>query len=77
MEDMKISIFRPRIDQCDTCFKFKNGNLSEEDYREHRMKKDLARNQKEEDKKMAVEGKIHAVTMDGITPLFTCKCTVL
>lgn len=63
-EKMKISLFRPRKDQCDTCFKYKNGNLEEEEYNIHIQRKDLARKEKEEDKKMAIAGECHVITVD-------------
>ncbi|CAG9771646.1 unnamed protein product [Ceutorhynchus assimilis] len=50
-EEMNLALFRPRQDQCDICFKYKNGNLSEMDYSEHINMKNSARKEKEEDKK--------------------------
>lgn len=64
MDTMKLSIFHPRKDQCDTCFKFKNGNLSEEEYKDHIIRKDRARSEKERDKNEAIEGKVFVITMD-------------
>ena len=64
MDIMKLTIFYPRKDQCDTCFKFKNENLSETEYNDHIMRKDVARSEKERDKKEAIEGKVFVITMD-------------
>lgn len=46
LEEQKISIFKPRKDQCDTCVAHKEGNLSEEDYQVHISKKNEAREAK-------------------------------
>lgn len=35
LKEKKISIFKPRKDQCDTCTAFKEGNLAEEEYNKH------------------------------------------
>lgn len=42
LEIKKISIFKPRKDQCDTCVAYKEGNLKEEDYQVHITKKNEA-----------------------------------
>lgn len=63
-DEMKISIFRPQKDQCDVCFKYKNGNLEEYEYNEHIERKNLARQEKETDKQAAKNGECHIITMD-------------
>ncbi|CAG9763518.1 unnamed protein product [Ceutorhynchus assimilis] len=63
-EEMNLALFRPRKDQCDICFKYKNGNLSEMDYSEHINMKNSARKEKEEDKKKALEGQCNVIVMD-------------
>lgn len=63
-KNMKIALFSPRKDQCDLCFMFKNGNVSEEVYRAHINKKEAARAEKEKDKIEALNGLCHVITMD-------------
>lgn len=62
--EMDIALFHPRKDQCDTCFKYKNKNLSEEEYNRHIKNKTLARAEKELDKQNALLGKCYVITMD-------------
>lgn len=50
MAEMKISLFTPKKDQCDTCIAYKEGNVSEEDYNVHQTKKSEAREAKAADK---------------------------
>lgn len=47
LEKERISVFKPRKDQCDTCVAYKEGNLSEQEYNRHIQKKDDARKAKE------------------------------
>lgn len=61
---MNIALFHPRKDQCDTCFKYKNKNISHEEYNSHIERKNLARSEKVVDKQNAIEGKCHVLTMD-------------
>ena len=61
---MKISLFQPRKDQCDICFMYKNGNFEKENYEKHISKKNLARSEKEKDKEKALKGECHLITMD-------------
>ncbi|CAG9772240.1 unnamed protein product [Ceutorhynchus assimilis] len=63
-DNMKISLFHPRKDMCDTCFKYKNQNLTEEEYQVHISKKNAARNEKERDKNNSIEGNCNVITMD-------------
>lgn len=66
-------MFSPRKDQCDLCCSFRAGNISQEVYDHHIKEKDLARKEKETDKQLAMEGKIHCLTCDlqavKITPI--------
>lgn len=64
MQEMNISIHRPKKDQCDLCCAHKVGNISEEEYRIHLAKKDQARNEKAKDKEAAMKGEFHLFTMD-------------
>ncbi|KAL4714224.1 hypothetical protein ACJJTC_009576 [Scirpophaga incertulas] len=47
LEIQKISIFKPRKDQCDTCVSYKEGNLDEATYQTHILKKTEARDAKQ------------------------------
>ncbi|CAH1960049.1 unnamed protein product [Acanthoscelides obtectus] len=49
-----LEIYTPRKDQCNTCVKFKKGNLSQADYDSHVAKKEQARSEKEHDKQEAI-----------------------
>jgi len=52
---MNYSFFTPRKDQCDRCLGHKNGLIEETIRLNHVREKDLARNYKEADKKLAIE----------------------
>ncbi|CAH1114859.1 unnamed protein product [Psylliodes chrysocephalus] len=69
--DIKLSLFRPRKDLCDLCFKYRNNNMSEEDYQAHIRKKDSAREEKQRDKDRTVNGTANVIT------IFSCKFVVL
>lgn len=62
--DMNISLFHPRKDQCNDCFKYKNKNLSEEVYDKHVKLKNRAREEKNIDKENAKLGHCFVLTMD-------------
>lgn len=72
-DDLNLSLFSPRKDQCDLCCFFKAGNVAREIYDDQVKEKGLARKEKESDKKLAIEGKIHCLTCDlqavKITPI--------
>lgn len=59
-EELNLSLFIPKKDQCDVCTSFKTTNISEENYLQHQKRKEDARNEKEKDK---VEAK-HVYCMD-------------
>lgn len=59
-----LSIMSPKKDKCDICCKFEVGNLDERAYKEHREKKERAREEKTSDKKAASEGKCTLLMMD-------------
>lgn len=63
-ETNKISIFKPRKDQCDTCIMHKTKQISEEEYQQHIKEKDRAREEKEKDKIKAKDGLCFTFTMD-------------
>ena len=47
---LKMSVFKPRKDQCDTCTAAKMGNIIVEEHQTHLALKDDARKQKDQDK---------------------------
>ncbi|CAH1100729.1 unnamed protein product [Psylliodes chrysocephalus] len=62
--DIKLSLFCPRKDLCDLCFKYKNNNLSEEDYQAHIRKKDSAGEEKQRNKDRTVNEMANVITND-------------
>lgn len=63
-DELNLSLFKPRKDQCDICCQYKVNQLSEEDYQKHLHKKDTARDEKTRDKERAIKGEVHVFTMD-------------
>lgn len=61
---LNLSLFHPKKDQCDVCCSHKTGNLTDEKYAKHIMKKNQARNEKETDKLDAQSGACHVFTQD-------------
>nr|CAI5866567.1 unnamed protein product [Callosobruchus analis] len=59
-----LALYQPKKDQCDTCVSYKVGNITDEQYKEHILKKNRARSEKATDKKLAEEGKCVVLTMD-------------
>lgn len=45
-KEKNLSLFQPKKDQCDTCNAFKAGNVSEDLYRNHVIRKEAARDEK-------------------------------
>jgi hypothetical protein len=60
-EHNNLSLFQPKKDACDYCESFKTGNLSNEEYEAHILRKDEARVEKEKDKE---DSKSITFTMD-------------
>lgn len=52
-EEMNLSLFSPKKDQCDVCVGYETKNISEEIYQQHVLKKEEARNEKQKDKESA------------------------
>lgn len=71
----KISIFKPRKDQCDTCTAFKEGNIEAEVYEEHNQKKEEAYRAKEQAKSLCSQ-EVLVVTMDVQSVLLCPKMKV-
>ena len=61
-----LEIFHPRKDQCDTCVSFKQGNIPEHVYNQHRIDKEIAQEEKARDKAEATQsnGDKVVLTMD-------------
>lgn len=64
-EEMNLSLYKPKKDQCDKCCEFQVGNISVDEYNEHIMLKDEARKAKVDDKERAInDSKVKVLTMD-------------
>ena len=65
-EALKLAIYRPKKDQCDTCTSHKLGHISDEVYNVHQQRKEEARSQKAADKadSIAHPDKIAVFTID-------------
>ncbi|CAB3224987.1 unnamed protein product [Arctia plantaginis] len=59
-----LSLFHPKKDQCDVCCSHKTGNITDEEYAHHVLKKDRARKEKDTDKGIAQSGACHVFTQD-------------
>nr|CAI5836599.1 unnamed protein product [Callosobruchus analis] len=70
LRDEKVSIHKPRKDQCDTCVGFKCGNISEVEYNDHREKEKAGRERKAFLKTSANEENL-VLTMD-LQSVLTC-----
>lgn len=49
-EELNLSLFQPKKDQCDLCTNFRARNLPEDEYLQHQKRKEDARKEKEKDK---------------------------
>lgn len=49
-EELNLSLYIPKKDQCDVCTNYKTKNLAEEVFLEHQKRKEDARKEKERDK---------------------------
>ena len=66
-DNMNLSLFRPKKDQCDTCVSHEAGNITDEEWNRHREKVNAARKEKDVDKNQALEEeekKTLVLTMD-------------
>ncbi|KAK5641006.1 hypothetical protein RI129_009553 [Pyrocoelia pectoralis] len=75
LDKEKISIHMPRKDLCDTCYEYNAGNLNQEDYNAHRIKKQEARDAKQKAKNEATNNKV-VITMDLQSVLLCPKLQV-
>lgn len=75
LKEENVSIYKPRKDQCDTCVGFKEGNITEEQYSLHTIKKDEARLAKQK-AISTCSGKILVATMDVQSILLCPKLLV-
>lgn len=62
-EEMNLALYSPKKDQCDICCAHKVGNISDEDWKQHCIKKDRARQEKTDDKTESTS-KHYVLTMD-------------
>lgn len=60
----KLSLFRPRIDQCDFCISHKAGQVADDEYLKHIQRKDRARREKKTDKENA--SRIFTIDMQSV-----------
>lgn len=63
-DDMNLSIFLPKKDQCDTCIGHEAGHISEETYNIHLSNKEKARQEKAKNKQSSILGENHCLVMD-------------
>ncbi|KAK6177541.1 hypothetical protein SNE40_015624 [Patella caerulea] len=64
-DEMNLSLFHPKKDQCDICVGHGTGNVTDGDFAVHVDRKTKARNEKVRDKERAIENsKIKVSTMD-------------
>ncbi|KAJ8721005.1 hypothetical protein PYW08_006470 [Mythimna loreyi] len=61
---LNLSLFRPKKDRCDVCCGHEAGNISDAEIALHSERKEQARQEKEQDKKLAIEGQCHVYTQD-------------
>ncbi|KAF2895607.1 hypothetical protein ILUMI_10568, partial [Ignelater luminosus] len=75
MEKAKISILKPRKDQCDVCILHKVENLSDEEYNKHQKQKDETRESKQKEKEKEINNlkEIELIVVVAI-PSVTGKC---
>jgi len=64
IKSKKFSIFKPRKDQCDLCCSYKTNQVTENEYQEHILNKDLAREQLKSDTEKANNQENYTFTMD-------------
>lgn len=64
LKSKNIAIHTIKKDMCDTCVGHQTGNVSEDDFQTHLCKKNRAREEKNTDKREAINGKCIALTMD-------------
>lgn len=71
-EEMNLSLFSPKKDECDVCVGFRTKNIDESVYNEHVLKKEEARMEKERDK----NSENRVFTMDLQSVLLSPKSNV-
>lgn len=72
LKQENIAIHHPRKDQCDTCCSFKSGNISQTEYDDHILKKNEARQAKEDAIGLA-NNKTAVITVDVQSVLLAPK----
>ncbi|CAG9834607.1 unnamed protein product [Diabrotica balteata] len=66
LESEKVSIFKPRKDQCDVCVSYKERHTSKEDYKLHILKKNEAMIAKSDALSLTVVSDVLVITMDKL-----------
>lgn len=63
-KELKLGLYQPRKDRCDTCVAYENGNITEKEYNDHILQKNRARKEKDDDKKKAIAGEARVFVWD-------------
>lgn len=63
-KDLKLSLYQPKKDCCDTCVGKEHGHITAEEYNEHISQKNRARLEKDKDKQKAIAGEAHVFVWD-------------
>ncbi|KAK5643905.1 hypothetical protein RI129_007750 [Pyrocoelia pectoralis] len=63
-KENNLALYTPKKDQCNLCFSFKYGNITEEEHKVHIERKENARQSKVDDKILAEKGEIILLTID-------------
>ncbi|KAK6186042.1 hypothetical protein SNE40_008154 [Patella caerulea] len=71
-DEMNLSLYVPKKDQCDTCIAYQTKNISEEEYNSHIEKKEAAREEKGRDKERALEDKSLLMLTLDLQALLMC-----
>lgn len=64
VNEMNLGIYKPKKDQCDLCYAYKNKNIEEEVYQAHIEAKERAREEKKRDKMSCIQGELQMFTVD-------------
>ncbi|ESO97058.1 hypothetical protein LOTGIDRAFT_174665 [Lottia gigantea] len=81
-DEMNLSLFKPRKDQCDLCCSYEVGNVDEEQYNQHIQRKNAARSEKATDKEAAIsDDSLAVITVDVqavlLCPSLQARCPLL
>lgn len=65
-DQMNLSLFMPRKDQCDLCVCFKASQVSQGEYELHKVNEKRAKEEKDFDKTAAIEKRRHTFSMEAV-----------